>query len=113
MKKFVWLISLLVGLNVVFAGCEERGRQPATPQTTPSQSKMSDSDLKKAVQGKLESDTQLKEAKLDVDANADKSEVTLSGTAGSQDIKAKAVELAKGVQPGLTVKDKIDVKPAG
>jgi osmotically-inducible protein OsmY len=73
---------------------------------------MSDSDLEKAVRTKLESDTALKEVKLDVDANADKNEVTLSGTVRSQEIRDKAVELAKTAHSGLTVNDKIDVKPA-
>jgi osmotically-inducible protein OsmY len=73
---------------------------------------MSDSDLEKAVRAKLESDTALKEAKLDVDANADKNEVTLSGTVRSQEVRDKAVELAKSAQAGITVNDKIDVKPA-
>ena len=54
----------------------------------------------------------LKDAKLDVDANADKNEVTISGTARSQDLRTKAVELAKSAQSGITVNDKIDVKPA-
>ena len=111
MKTFIWLVPLLFGLNVFFAGCDESSQQPAT-QTTPSPSKMSDSDLEKAVRAKLDSDAQLKDAKLDVDANADKNEVTISGTVRSEDIRTKAVELTKSVQSGLTVNDKIDVKPA-
>jgi osmotically-inducible protein OsmY len=47
-----------------------------------------------------------------VDANADKNEVTISGTVLSQDARTKAVELTKSVQSGLTINDKIDVKPA-
>jgi osmotically-inducible protein OsmY len=73
---------------------------------------MSDSDLEKVIRAKIETDAQLKDAKLDVDANADKNEVTISGTVRSQDMRTKAVELAKSVQSGLTVNDKIDVKPA-
>ena len=111
MKTFVWLIPLLFGLNVILPGCDDRSRQPAT-QTTPSAVKMSDSDLEKAVRAKLESDVALKEAKLDVDANADKNEVTLSGTVRSQEVRNKAVDLAKSAHSGLTVNDKIDVKPA-
>jgi osmotically-inducible protein OsmY len=113
MKTFLWIVPLLLGLNLVVASCEER--RPATQTTnpsTPSASKMSDSDLEKAVRTKLESDTALKEVKLDVDANADKNEVTLSGTVRSQEIRDKAVELAKTAHSGLTVNDKIDVKPA-
>jgi osmotically-inducible protein OsmY len=117
MKTFVWLIPLLFGLNVIFSGCEDRSKQPATqatpgPATTPTAVKMSDSDLEKAVRAKLEGDVALKEAKLDVDANADKNEVTLSGTVRSQEVREKAVELAKTAHSGLTVNDKIDVKPA-
>ena len=117
MKTFVWLIPLFFGLNVILAGCDDRSRQPATqttpsPSTTPSAAKMSDSDLEKAVRAKFESDVALKEAKLDVDANADKNEVTLSGTVRSQEVRNKAVELAKSAHSGLTVNDKIDVKPA-
>jgi osmotically-inducible protein OsmY len=113
MKTFLWIVPLLLGLNLVVASCEER--RPATQTTSPSApsaSKMSDSDLEKAVRTKLESDTALKEVKLDVDANADKNEVTLSGTVRSQEIRDKAVELAKTAHSGLTVNDKIDVKPA-
>ena len=116
MKTFVWLIPLLFGLNLVFAGCDERDRRPATQigpnPSTPSASKMSDSDLEKVVRAKIESDPALKEAKLDVDADADKNEVTLSGTVRSQEVRNKAVELAKTAHSGLTVNDKIDVKPA-
>jgi hypothetical protein len=122
MKNFVWLIPVLFGLNMVLASCDSRDNRtaPATQTTppaspapaAPSISKMSDSDLEKVVRAKLESDATLKEAKLDVDADADKNEVTLSGTVRSQDIRNKAVELAKSAHSGLTVNDKIDVKPA-
>ena len=123
MKTFVWLVPLLFGLNLVVASCDERDRRPATETTpsastpspsasTPSAVKMSDSDLEKAVRAKLDADVALKEAKLDVDADADKNEVTLSGTVRSEEIRNKAVELAKTAHSGLTVNDKIDVKPA-
>ena len=111
MKKSIWLIPLLFVLNVLFIGCDEPNRQP-TGQTTSSASKISDSDLEQAIRAKFESDAQLKDAKLDVDADVDKNEVTISGTVRSQDMRTKAVELTKSVQAGLTVNDKIDVKPA-
>ena len=112
MKKSIGLILLLFGLNVFFIGCDEPN--PPTNQTPSSSrvSKMSDSDLEQAIRAKFDSDAQLKEAKLDVDAEVDKNEVTISGTVRSQEARSKAVELAKGVQSGLTVNDKIDVKPA-
>jgi osmotically-inducible protein OsmY len=110
----LWIVSLLLVLGLVYVGCE-RGKEPGTKTEsagTKTESKMSDSDLEKAVRAKIESDPQLKQANINVDANADRKEVTLSGTVPSQDMRAKAVELAKGAQPGVTVNDKIDVKPA-
>ena len=110
----LWMISLLLVLGVGYAGCE-RSKEPATKSEsagTKTESKMSDSDLEKAVRAKIESDPQLKQANLNVDANADKKEVTLSGTVPSQDMRAKAIELAKAAEPGVTINDKIDVKPA-
>jgi osmotically-inducible protein OsmY len=88
MKKSIWLIPLLFGLNVLFIGCDEPN-QPPTTQASSISSKMSDSDLEQAIRAKLESDAQLKDAKLDVDANADKNEVTISGTVRSQDMRTK------------------------
>jgi hypothetical protein len=78
MKAFRWLIPVLFCLNVVFAGCDERGRQPSTrTSTSPSASKINDYDLEKAVRAKLEEDTQLKEANLSVNADAERNEITL------------------------------------
>ena len=116
MKKFIWLIPLLFGLNVVFVGCDERG-QPGTrttpsPATAPSTSKLSDSELEKAVRAKLENDAQLKVANLSVNAGAERNEITLSGTVRSSAAREKAIELAKSAKPGVLVNDKIDVKPA-
>jgi osmotically-inducible protein OsmY len=74
---------------------------------------MSDSDLENAVRAKLENDAQLKEANVSVNADAERNEITLSGTVRSRAAREKAVELAKTAKPGVSVNDKIDVKPAG
>lgn len=116
MKKFTWLILLVFGLNVVFAGCDERGRQPDTrttpsASTAPSTSKLTDSDLERAVRAKLENDEQLKVANISVNADAERNEITLSGTVRSHAAREKAIELAKSAKPGVLVNDKIDVKP--
>ena len=116
MKKFIWLIPLLFGLNVVFAGCDEHDRQPGT-RTTPSPStasntaRLSDLELQKAVRAKLDSDAQLKEADISVIAIGERNEITLSGTVRSGAAREKAIELAKSATPGVLVNDKIDVKP--
>jgi osmotically-inducible protein OsmY len=116
MKTFI-LISLLFGLNIVFAGCDERDRQPVAEQapspSTALNKSMSDSDLEKAVRAKLENDAQLKEADVSVHADTERNEITLSGTVRSRAAREKAVELAKSAKPGVSVNDKIDVKPAG
>ena len=104
MKPFNWLIPVLFGLNVVFAGCDERGRQPSTrTSTSPSASKINDYDLENAVRAKLEEDTQLKEANLSVNAIAERNEITLSGTVRSHAAREKATELAKSAKPGVYV----------
>ena len=111
MKKSIGLILLLFGLNVFFIGCDEPNQQP-TSQTTSSSSKMSDSDLENAVRAKLENDAQLKVADLSVNADAERNEITLSGTVRSHAAREKAIELAKSAKPGVLVNDKIDVKPS-
>jgi len=114
MKTFGWLIPVLFGLNLVFAGCDERDRQPNTrTSATPSASKINDDDLEKAVRAKLEEDTQLKEADLSVNAIAERNEIMLSGTVRSHAARERATELAKSAKPGILVNNKIDVKPAG
>jgi osmotically-inducible protein OsmY len=118
MIKFIWLIPLLISLNVVFTGCDERGRQPGIGTQSPSINKlqrlnasMRDSDLENAVRAKLETNPQLKSADLSVNADAVRNEVTLSGTVRTHAAREKAIELAKSAKPGVAVNDKIDVKP--
>src|SRR5262245_58522471 len=118
MAKFSSLIPLLFGLTVVFAACEERGRQPGIGDPSPSIHKlerlntsMRDSDLEYAVRAKLENDPQLKSANLGVNADAVRNEITLSGTVRTHAARKKAIELAKSTKPGVAVNDKIDVKP--
>jgi len=110
--KSIWLVPLLFGLNMVLIGCDEPNRPTGQTPSSSTVAKLSDSDLEQAIRAKFESDAQLKDAMLDVDADVDKNEVTISGTVRTQEMRNKAVELIKGVQAGLTVNDRIDVKPA-
>jgi osmotically-inducible protein OsmY len=117
MKKFICL-TLLISLNVLFTGCDERGRLPDTrttrsPATAPSTSTLSDSDLKNAARAKLESDAQLTDADLSVIADAARNEITLSGIVRTHAAREKAIELVKSAKPGVLVNDKTDVKTAG
>jgi osmotically-inducible protein OsmY len=69
--------------------------------------------LEKAVRAKLESDDAIKQANLSVSADVETNKATLSGMVVSQELRNKAIDLAQSAQPGLTIEDKIDVKPAG
>jgi osmotically-inducible protein OsmY len=116
--KFIWSIPLVISLNVLFTGCDERHRQPGIGTQSPSIHKlqrlnasMRDSDLENAVRTKLENDPQLKSADVSVNADAVRNEVTLSGTVRTRAAREKAIELAKSAKPGVAVNDKIDVKP--
>jgi osmotically-inducible protein OsmY len=72
---------------------------------------MTDSDLKNHVESQLNSDPQLREAKISVSADADDNRVTLSGTVASEEMRNKAIEMARAAHPGVTIEDKIEVKP--
>jgi hyperosmotically inducible periplasmic protein len=100
---FGMLLALVVGL----VGCA------TTPVETTSTTKptMSNSELERAIKDKLATDSQLKAADIDVDADASRNEATLSGTVESQALRTKAVDLTKSAHAGLLVTDKIDVKP--
>src|SRR5262249_60894139 len=100
MKKLFLLVPLLFGLDMVLIGCDQSNRPTSQTSSRRSASKMSDSDLEQAIRANFDTDAQLKEAKLDVDAEEDKSEATISATVRSQYALAKALERAYGEQSG-------------
>jgi len=117
----VAVLGLVLGVGMI--GCsrdrseratENKTSPDTTVATTPpaTGATMSNSDIENAVKVKLQSDEQLRAANINVDANSDKREVTLSGTVTSQELRNRALDLAKGAQAGLTINDKIEVKPA-
>jgi hyperosmotically inducible periplasmic protein len=110
MKKLLSVSVILLVAGLLGVACTQtKEREIAQSQTKP---KISDSDLENRIKAKLNANPQLAAAKLDVDADVDRGEVTLSGTVGSQVLRAEAVDAAKSTYPGLIVNDKIDVKPA-
>jgi osmotically-inducible protein OsmY len=86
---------------------------PTTEQRGGETNKMSDSDLEKAIKARLESDNDIKQANLSVNADISENKATIKGKVGSQDLRAKAIDLAKSAQPGVTINDEIEVRPAG
>ena len=99
---------------MILPGCDKgKDDRARTSESAPgaAATKMSNSDLEKSIRAKLESDDAVKQANLSVSVDVG-DKATLSGTGVSQDLRNKAVDLAKAAQPGLIVEDKIDVKPA-
>ena len=67
--------------------------------------------LEAEVKAKLDADVQLKAAQLTVSADVTRNAVTLTGTVGSEELRRRAVELAREAQAGVLVNDRILVKP--
>ena len=72
---------------------------------------MTNDDLDRSVTAKINSDATLAVYDIDVDADADKNAITLSGTVPSERLRSKAVDAAKGAAANPVITDKIDVKP--
>ena len=105
-----FLALTLLGVSLSLNGCAATDSQDAT--TGPVlKAQMTDSELENKIKGKFKADAQLDAANLDVNANVDRNEITLSGTVGSESLRTKAIELAKSAHAGLIVTTKIDVKP--
>lgn len=111
---------VVLALGVGFAVCDRtddaRRSEKNLGSTAPlgsaserSEAKVSNFDLEETVKAKLSTEEEVRTAKLDVEANADRNEVTISGTVQSQEQRNTAIELAKSA--GVTVNDKTDVKP--
>jgi len=120
--NYLWrLLPIIVASSLVLPACDKKqdnripgSEKPPSSTGTPSApgAAMSNSDLEKAIHAKLESDDALKQAKLSVNADVKDNKVTISGRVFSQEMRTKAVDFAKSVQPGITIEDQIEVKPS-
>jgi hyperosmotically inducible periplasmic protein len=99
---FIVFMSLQVGCNKSQDVTTQAAREP--------QPRMSNSDLKNQVEARINSDAQLKEADLSIEADVNRNHVTLSGTVESPALRDRAVELARSANPAITVENKIEVK---
>jgi osmotically-inducible protein OsmY len=100
----ILFVPLFAGV-LLFASCSQEDR------TRTAASGKADQNLEQTIQAKFATDSQLSASDLSVTANADKSEVILSGTVSSEESRSKAIELAKAAEPGLYVLDTIKVRP--
>jgi osmotically-inducible protein OsmY len=111
MIKLLLTSILVAAMCLVLGGCNTNPESTTVSNSSGMKANMSDSDLEKNVKAKIDSDAQLKAVNIDVDADVETNQVTLSGTVDSQSLRTRAVELAKSTQAGLLINDKIDVKP--
>ncbi len=109
MKKHLAAFALLLAVGFAPAGCNMPNGD--TSKTGDGKARMTDSELETVILAKLTRDTSLGGVKLDVDADADRNEVTLSGTVESQAQRTRALEIARNAHAGLVITDKIVVKP--
>jgi len=93
----------ILGL-VTMIGC-------STTETKTAAAPMTNSDLERSIKTQIATDPQVPAGDISVSANADKNEATLSGTVSTEAARTRIVALAKSSRPGLSVTDKIDVKP--
>ena len=98
----------VLGISASLIGCGPAGSPQTTANSAP-QAQISNAALEEKIKTNLNTDEQLRAANLDVKANVDRNEVTLSGTVESESVKTRAVESAKSAQAGLNVTSKIAV----
>ena len=108
MRRILWALVVVSAFFVVLTACS----QTDTGKTTVSErARITDSELESQIKAKLNSDPQVQAADLRVSADAGKHEATLSGTVESAAVRTRAIELARSAHAGLSVADKIEVKP--
>jgi hyperosmotically inducible protein len=99
------LLVSTIGILATITGLVACDTTPPATQAVP---KMTNDELDRSVTAKINSDATLVAYKLDIDADADKNAVTISGTVPTERLRMRAVE---AIGPGLVVTDKIEVKP--
>jgi osmotically-inducible protein OsmY len=99
---------LLICLSFQFACTRGTESTEAARETGP---RLTNAELKNQVETKLNSDTQLRGLDISIDADADRNRVTLSGTVHTDAQRMRAAELARMGHPGVTVENKLEVKP--
>lgn len=80
-----------------------------TDERTSAAPKMTSAELESAINSRISSDPALKN--VDIDADAEDNEVTLTGTVETQEQRTRVTDAVKAVNATLQVTDKIDVKP--
>jgi hyperosmotically inducible periplasmic protein len=106
MRKQFLASFVVMAFGLILMACA-----PSEPINGTSNTKMTDSELENKIKAKFDSDARLKAADLNISANAEKNEATVSGAVPTQALRMKAVNLAKEASSGLVLTDKIEVRP--
>jgi osmotically-inducible protein OsmY len=112
MRNNICSIALVLGFNLICAGCDNRIQSATRTIPNPStllNASMSDSGLENAIHRQFKRDLQLNGANLKIKAVTERNEITVFGTVLTHAAREKAIALAKSVKPGALVKDEIDV----
>jgi osmotically-inducible protein OsmY len=102
------LSSVALSATIALVGCTQ---QTGTTASTQQGSPQANSDWEQSVKNKLAADPAISGTNVDVNADANHNQVTLSGTVYSEQMRAAAVNDAKDARPGVEVVDRMDVKP--
>jgi osmotically-inducible protein OsmY len=105
------VVSLAFALPACRASDEENAMAQAKKPIGAGDAGKANAKLEAAVKAKLDADAQLKAAQLSVSADVTRNAVTLAGSVSSEELRRRAVELAREAQAGVLVNDRIVVKP--
>jgi osmotically-inducible protein OsmY len=107
--------TIALSAAIASVGCTNTGANANTAQNTRQNIRQNirqiNSDWEQSIKSKLASDPKTANRKIDVSADANKNQVTLSGTVYSYTERMEAVNDAEEAGPGVEVVDRIDVKP--
>ncbi|MGH9836406.1 MAG: BON domain-containing protein [Blastocatellia bacterium] len=107
MRKTTLVLTLLmISTAGLLSGCDRA--DPA--ESADNRARLADLELENTIKATLKNDPRLRNLNLDVDANADRNEATISGEVMNQKTRALAIETVRGAHAGVTINDKIAVK---
>ncbi len=106
MRKTVFVLALLmISTAGLLSGCER-----TDSETTDNRARLTDAELENIIRATLNNDAQLRDANLNIEANASRNEATISGEAPTEKLRTRAIETIRGEHAGVTIHDKIVVK---
>ena len=108
-RHFLLCLGLSTAVVTALTGCNNNNNPPANPPNQTAGQAVDDQTLTAHVKAALIANPDYKLSEVTVSTMT--GTVQLSGFVNTEDLKSKAVEIAKGVQGVKDVQDKIAVKP--